>query len=102
MTAFTKSQLPDNIDTTEKLIVWALTVNQFINGQKLVYETSTQQVNVSDAQVWTVRDNAGNVQYRFIGRASIQINAAFLQGLKPWLNAIALDTASIPAQFSVL
>lgn len=98
MVAFTRADLPDSINTVEKLELWAVTLLQHLHPEYLVIEAAGGQDRAVVSQPWFI--NAANPPaWRIISRTSIQINSNWQRGGKIWNFAQDLSSAAIPTEF---
>lgn len=98
MTAFTKTQLPDAINTLEEVAIWAISALSYVNADLKVVEGAGISERAAQAGSFYVD---ADQKYRFLGRVSIQMSADLLAGnQKPWLQAIELSTTVLPTIFS--
>jgi hypothetical protein len=99
MIAFTKSQLPDNIDTLEKLIAWAGTACYQLNKIATAVEGAGVAQRVSQFGIFNVESNSTN---RVILRQSFELEEDFAINGKPiWEEVKELSQDGLPAVFSV-
>lgn len=99
MTALTKAQIPDSINTVEKLAVWVDTLLQHLNAATLVVEAAGGQDRAIVSQPWFISaDNPP--RWRVISRSSIEIDANWQRGGKIWTFAREINTATIPSEFT--
>lgn len=99
MTAFNKgTDLPDSINTVEKLAVWVETLLQHLNSETLAIEAAGGQDRVAISQPWFIA--ASNPPtWRVISRSSIQLSPNWQRGGKIWNFAQELGTTAIPSEF---
>lgn len=98
MTAFTKTQLPDSIDTLEEVAVWALSALSFINADLTAIEGPGISERTAQAGIFYVETDK---KYRFLGRISVAMSSEYLSGNnKLWSYAQPLATTDIPAIFT--
>ncbi|MBD2609581.1 hypothetical protein H6G81_35105 [Scytonema hofmannii FACHB-248] len=100
MTAFTKSQLPDNIDTLEKLIAWAATACYQLNKTATAVEGAGVAQRVAQFGIFNVESNNTN---RVILRQSLELEEDFAINGKPiWEEVKELSQQPLPTAFSPL
>lgn len=98
MTALTKADIPDSINTVEKLAVWCETLLQHLNPEITVIEATGGLDRAVLSQAWFI--TATNPPtWRNIARTSIQLNANWQRGGKIWNYAMELSSAAIPSEF---
>lgn len=98
MTALTKADIPDNINTVEKLAVWCDTLLQHLNPELTVIEASGGVDRAAISQPWFITASAPPT-WRVISRTSIQVQANWQRGGKIWNFAQELSGATIPSEF---
>lgn len=99
MTALTKAQIPDSINTVEKLAVWCETLLQHLNPELLVIEAAGGQDRAIVSQPWFIA--ASNPPtWRVISRTSIQVGSQWQRGGKIWNFAQELSSSTIPSEFT--
>lgn len=92
-----QSQIPDNIDTVEKLAAWCIVLLQRMNPTQKALEAE----NYSDfvCQVGLVVDPTGVA--RFIGRLNLELAADYqTSGKKFWENIKEISEIAIPAGYT--
>ncbi len=98
MTAFTKIQLPDSVDTLEELAVWAISSLSYINADTTAIEGPGISERAAQAGIFYVE---ADKKYRFLGRVSVQMSSEYLSGnAKLWTYAQPLATTEIPTIFT--
>lgn len=93
------SQIPSNIDTVEKLVVWCLMVLDNVAGTLQVKEEeNVLPVYAAQIQIVRVADDSR----RLIGRVSIPIseNYAINNTVKFWQHTQPLTNSTIPTGFT--
>ncbi len=102
MTAFAKTDIPDNISTLEQLAVW---VNVSLNNINPVL-TAKEGTDNSDATNVYVASWApylitatSTPTWRSIGRFSIPLASDWQKGGRIWLHAEELSSLEIPVEF---
>lgn len=98
MVALSKADIPDGINTVEKLAVWCDTILQHLHPEELVIEAAGGQDRAIVSQPWFIAA-AAPPKWRIITRSSIEINPNWQRGGKLWNFAIELSGASIPSEF---
>lgn len=98
MTAFVKADLPDSINTVEKLAVWAETLLQHLNPELTVIEASGGLDRAVLSQPWFITASAPPT-WRVISRSSIQLTSTWQRGGKIWNFATELSATAIPSEF---
>lgn len=98
MTAFTKMQMPDSIDTLEEVAVWALSALSFVNADLTAIEGPGISERTAQAGIFYVESDK---KYRFLGRISVAMSAEYLSGNnKLWTYAQELSNTAIPTIFA--
>lgn len=98
MVALSKADIPDGINTVEKLAVWCDTILQHLHPEVLVIEAAGGQDRAIVSQPWFI-PAATPPRWRVISRSSIEISPNWQRGGKIWGHAIELSTGSIPSEF---
>jgi hypothetical protein len=101
MVAFTKADMPNDINTVEGVAAWASTVLSTLHLGVEVQEAVgiLEPVAMSQPIPWRNPTN-GNAGHRYIVRASLELEPNYLDGsLKIWRNVKTLSNAAIPAAF---
>lgn len=98
MTALNIStDIPSNIDTLEKLAMWACSALAHSNPGLTVVEGQGYSELAAQAGVFYV---ASDNKYRFLGRISMEVDKNHLSGTsKPWTFAKNLSTTALDAGF---
>ncbi len=94
-----KAQIPSDINTVEQLFVWCSLVLDNQAGTVEVKESDNALPTFAvEAAILRVADESK----RFIGRASIQLNANYAQdnSVKLWKHALPLVNTAVPASFT--
>lgn len=98
MVALTKADIPDGINTVEKLEVWCATILQHLTPELTVVEASGGLDRAILSQPWFI--TATNPPtWRVISRSSIQLSSSWQRGGKIWNFAQELSSAAIPSEF---
>lgn len=98
MVAFSRTDLPDSVNTVEKLIVWSETLLQNLCPDITAVEVAGGSDNIAISQPWFIK--ASNPPgWRVISRSSIPVSAQWQRSGKIWTHAIEVSSASIPAEF---
>lgn len=97
MTTLTKTQIPDSINTVERLLLWASFILQKNNPTKAIVEQpNTDPVNVATLTVFRADDQS----MRILSRIDLEIESNYAESLLPlWLSAKELSNTSIPADY---
>jgi hypothetical protein len=98
MSAFSPSDLPDSINTVEKLHIWSCMVLQHLNPELTVIEVNGALDRAMLSQPWFITATNPPV-WRNISRSSIQLNSNWQRGGKLWTYAQELSSATIPGEF---
>lgn len=98
MTALQLGNIPDAINTVEKLHVWSSTVLIHLNPEVTVIEVGGSLDRAVLAQPWFI-PASNPPTWRYISRTSIQISPNWNRGGKIWTYAQDLSAASIPSEF---
>ncbi|BDA68217.1 No_hits_found [Calothrix sp. PCC 7716] len=98
MTAFSKTQLPNSVDTLEELAVWAILSLSHINSDLIVIEGAGSTERAAQAGVFYVESDK---KYRFLGRVSVEMSKNYLSGNDGmWNYAQPLSSVEIPTIFT--
>lgn len=98
MTALTKADIPDSINTVEKLALWCETLLQHLNPDVTVIEASGGADRAVISQPWFI--TATNPPtWRVISRTSLAVSSTWQRGGKIWNFAQELSSAAIPSEF---
>lgn len=98
MVAFSKADLPDSINTVEKLELWCVTLLQHLHPELTVIEVAGGADRAVVSQPWFL--SASNPpSWRNISRTSLAISANWQRGGKIWNFAQELSGATIPSEF---
>ena len=97
MTALTiSSDIPSNINTLERLFVWAGLALRRLNPSTAVLESANLSQPVMETAL--IRANDGTV--RIVVRGSIEIDPVYAESaLKFWVHAKELSNTELPAAF---
>lgn len=97
MTAFTKAQIPPEVDTIEKLVVWsAMMLNQLYRTQTAIEGDGQPQRVAQFGPYFVTNDNTT----RALLRVSVQLDNNYgSSGNKLWEEVQDLGIADIPADF---
>jgi hypothetical protein len=99
MVAFLKTDLPDSVNTVEKLAYWAVAVLNNVDYQSVVQEVPGTNQPTTVFQQFSYLDS-GTRKWRFVGRVSTEISPNFQKGdAKPWTYVQALSSNAIPTEF---
>lgn len=98
MSAFSASDLPDGINTVEKVHLWSGILLQHLNPDLTVIETGGQLDRAVLCAPWFI-SAANPPNWRIITRSSIQVNSNWQRGGKLWSYALELGSGSIPSEF---
>jgi hypothetical protein len=99
MTAFAKAQLPDSVNTVERLAIWAISVMQAAaNGRTVAAVAGQGDTPAASVQFGTLADG----QTYFLGTIYARAGAQdALSGVsKPYLAAMEISNNTIPAAFT--
>lgn len=98
MTAFSKSQLPNTVDSLEELAVWAILALSHINSDLVVVEGLGAAERAAQAGIFYVE---ADKKHRFLGRVSIEMSKDYLSGnAGMWNYTQPLSNADIPLIFT--
>ena len=98
MTAFSKDQLPTNVNTLEKLVTWAGTASYHINKIVTATEGAGSAQKVAQFGIFNVEANNTN---RVILRQSIELEDDYAINGKPiWEEVKELSQDVLPASFT--
>lgn len=98
MVAFVKSDIPDSINTLEKLAVWAGTVLNDLHTGLSVVESSDYMERAAQSAPYLITAVDPAV-WRVITRTSIELQPQWRRSGKIWEYAKELSTQSIPTEF---
>lgn len=97
MTAFDKTQLPQAVDTLEKLIIWSTAAFNKNNKAVTAIEGSGSPQRVAQFGIFNVETNNTS---RVIARVSLELEETFAIDGKPiWENAKELSADVISSEF---
>lgn len=104
MTAFAKTDIPDSVNTLEKLIVWAANTLNYINPKTTAIEGTTAAdaatIRVTQFSPYFVTAVADDPHWRVIMRQSIRLNSNWQLGTtKIWTHATEISSTVLPADF---
>ena len=97
MTAFTQTDIPANVDTLEKLFVWAGTALHALNFDQTAIEGVGNPVRVAQSQVFFI-DNTNENRLMLRGSLEIENNFTY-SGEKIWTHVRPLNQADLPSEF---
>lgn len=101
MTNFTKSMVPDTVNSVEAVYVWAATVLSVLYADKDSIEGldgNSEPVKTRCVQVGTVYLTAPDPEaWRHISRVSLGIQPEFQAGQAPWTCVDSLGNKAIPS-----
>lgn len=97
MTAFTKAQIPNEVNTIEKLVVWgAMMLNQLYRTQTAIEGDGVPQRVAQFGPYFVPNDNTT----RALLRVSVQVNNDYASsGNKLWEEVQDLGISAIPDDF---
>jgi hypothetical protein len=98
MVAFSRNDLPDSVNSVEKLIVWAETLLQNLCPEVTAIEVSGSVDRIAISQPWFIQA-ANPPTWRVISRSSIPVSSQWQRSGKLWVHAVDVSAASIPAEF---
>jgi len=99
MTAFTKGQMPDSINTVEEVFVWAASILAELNAAEQVAVDRNSTLRVCDARP-ALLEFATTDPERFAVAAYIPLNPTWRTN-KAWFNGVKeFSTTTIPANYS--
>lgn len=98
MVAFVRTDIPDSVNTVEKLAVWAETLLQHLHPELTAIEAAGALDRVAISQPWFISVSSPPT-WRVISRTSIALNANWQRGGKIWTFAQELSAATIPSEF---
>lgn len=91
------TDVPSQINTLEKLAVWAITTLNACNPSLEVVEGQGYVERAAQAGIFYVKADS---KHRFLGRASVQMSSEYLAGgSKTWNYAQELSNTPIPAAY---
>lgn len=97
MTAFNKNNIPNSVNTLEKLVVWAGAALHQINKEVAEIEGVGGLVRAAQFGIFNIEQNNTN---RVITRSSLKLDDDFAIDNKPiWENVQELSQTAIPSQF---
>ena len=92
------TDIPSNINTLERLAMWAIMALQRVNPTKQVIEQSNvEPENVAQNAIFQASDDT----IRFFGRVSIEVDPSYAEdnSVKIWIKAKDLSNTELPASF---
>lgn len=98
MVAFSRSDLPDSVNSLEKLEIWVVTALQHLHPDTTAIETSGGSERVILSAPFFI-PAATPPTWRNIARSSIPLSANWQRGGKIWNYALDLSGATLPAEF---
>jgi hypothetical protein len=98
MTSFTPSDIPTDINTIEKLEVWAAHLLAYLNPDLVAVEATGSQSRAANAAPFYITASDPAV-WRNISRVSVPLDREWQGGGNIWSYARELSTAAIPATF---
>ena len=97
MTAFTRTQIPTNVNTVEKLHAWSATLLDALNPVL----TSVEDINVSEKSVQLVTKPTPLSGPIFIARVAFPLVNNYASSTDPfWTNVTELSVSTIPASWT--
>lgn len=104
MTAFVKTDIPDSVDTVEKLALWLGNLLNYLNPSASAVEGTSEEdlESVRSAQFfpYLIKKSSTEQNWQVVTRQSITINPDWQTGEnKIWTYAQEISTSSIPAAF---
>lgn len=101
MTAFSTSNLPPNIDTVEKLVVWGLSVLNQVNDSQVITTIPNETERVVTVYPGVRYPSQSTDPYRFVALAYLPLQSTFLEaGGDIWQQAKEITNAMIPSGFT--
>jgi hypothetical protein len=98
MVAFAKADLPDSVNSVEKLAVWVSTLLEHLHPELTVIEATGASERAAASAPWKITA-ASPPTWRNISRMSIQLDSTWQRGGKIWNFAQDLSGATIPTEF---
>lgn len=91
------TDIPSNIDTLERLVVWAVYSLAFVNPTVGVLEAPDRAEKVAQAAIFQAADDT----YRVLLRACLPISADFMSDrtIKAWMHTLQVSNVALPAAF---
>lgn len=99
MVAFVRTDIPDGVNTVEKLAVWVNTLLQHLHPEQMVIEAAGGSDRACISQPWYI-PASNPPTWRVISRTSIAISSNWQRGGKIWVNAQELSGSIIPTEFT--
>lgn len=99
MTAINIStDIPSSINSLERLVVWSIMALRRTNPTLAVTEVADES---PQKVAYSALTNTDDGKIRFIGRVSIEIDAAYAEDntTKLWMKAIDLSNTQLPAAY---
>jgi ABC-type ATPase with predicted acetyltransferase domain len=98
MTAWTTAQTPSNINTIEKLAMWALIMLEEINRKSELLESAGDKQYVITQYIYT----DANLARQLLTRVNIPVASNILtdKTTKSWEKALELSTVAIPVAYT--
>lgn len=97
MTQVTKTQIPNNINTIERLLLWCSFILQKNNPTKAIVEQpNTDPINVATVTQFRADDQS----LRILSRIDLEIESDYAESTLPlWLSAKELSNTAIPQDY---
>lgn len=97
MTTLTKTVIPNNINTLEKLTLWAGFALQKVNPTKTIVEqANTDPINVASVSIFRADDQS----LRALIRIDLPIDSNYAESAYPmWVSALELSNTDLPASY---
>lgn len=92
------NQIPDQINTMERLVAWGGYALAFVNPTQGVLETPERAEKAAQAAIFQAADNT----YRLLVRCCLPIDPTFVtdRTKKAWMHVNELSNVVIPAGFT--
>lgn len=99
MTTLNLANIPDGINTVEKLHAWSSLALMNMFPDVTALEVAGQVDRAIIAQVWPITSGA-SLNYRLITRSSLIVSPNWLRGGKLWTHAQELGATTLPSEFT--
>lgn len=97
MTVIVLTDIPNNINTLERLHAWTSFALAFVNPTLGVLEAQDRAEKVAQAAIFQAADNT----YRLLSRVSQPYSNAYMtdRTVKVWMHATEISNVALPAEF---
>ena len=97
MSSLLLNQIPTNINTLERLLLWAAFACQKVNPTKTIVEQSnTDPINVATVSIFRADDQT----LRALVRINLPIDTNYAESADPmWVSALEISNTDIPPSY---